>query len=103
MANEMIQEVLRAEQDASDREAAARNRAAEIIATAENTAKADFDAVIAKAEAERTRILEDAKVQAEEIYSKARADAASERERLVAQSTGRQDAAAAAVIQYIIP
>ena len=74
MASEMINKVLEAEKKAAEREADAKAKAADIIKTAEAEAKAATDAEIKAALEEGDRVVAEAKLQAEAIYSKARAD-----------------------------
>jgi|GEM_PF-930078 vacuolar-type H+-ATPase subunit H len=103
MASEMINEVLRVEKEAADRESAARNRADEIVAAAGNQAKAEAEAKLAEARAEQATVLAEAQKKADEIFAQARKNAQSERSALEDESRKRRGDAVSAVIQYIIP
>ena len=103
MASEMINEVLRVEKEAADRESAARNRADEIVAAAGTQAQAEAEAKLAEARAEQATVLAEAQKKADEIFAQARKNAQSERSALEDESRKRRGDAVSAVIQYIIP
>ena len=99
MASEMINKVLEAEKKAAEREADAKAKAADIIKTAEAEAKAATDAEKKAALEEGDRVVAEAKLQAEAIYSKARAQI----ENLKQLGNDRRDVSAEAVLKTIIP
>ncbi len=103
MASEMINQVLQAEQAAADAESAAKNTAAELVKTAEEEAKATSEAEKAAAVAKAQEILAVAKKEADGIYAKARAKAASGQEDLVKLAAAKAEESVEAVIKHIIP
>ncbi|MBQ2437251.1 MAG: hypothetical protein II265_04095, partial [Clostridia bacterium] len=103
MASEMINKVLEAEKKAAEREADAKAKAADIIKTAEAEAKAATDAEKKAALEEGDRVVAEAKLQAEAIYSKARAEVQGQIENLKQLGNDRRDVSAEAVLKTIIP
>ena len=85
------------------KEADAKAKAADIIKTAEAEAKAATDAEKKAALEEGDRVVAEAKLQAEAIYSKARAEVQGQIENLKQLGNDRRDVSAEAVLKTIIP
>ncbi len=103
MASEMINKVLEAENKAAEREADAKAKAADIIKTAEAEAKAATDAEKKAALEEGDRLIAQAKVQAESIYTKAREDVQVKIDDLKKLGNDKLEVSAEAVLKTLIP
>lgn len=103
MASEMINQVLEAEKNSAAKELAAKNKASEIIKSAESEAKSLLEKIKQNAADEKEQIIVKAQKSADEIFAKADADADAKCQEFLKQSKSKLDVSIEAVVKHVIP